>query len=67
MMPTDDWSLSVARSQRAEPLQLMPSAEMIGSTDGRKIRAALMLLDSILAPLSIMLILQGQCKRFLEK
>lgn len=28
MMPTDAWLLRVARSQRPEPLQLMPSAAM---------------------------------------
>ena len=40
-MPTDAWLLRVVRSQRAESLQLMPSAERMST-------ATLKLLDTIL-------------------
>lgn len=47
IMPTDAWFLRVARSQRAEPLQLMPSA-VIDRVYERMSTATLNLLDSIL-------------------
>ena len=52
IIPTDDWSLRDARSQRAEPLQFIPNAEMIGSHCVRKSRTTLSPLWSILASLS---------------
>lgn len=46
MMPADAWLLRVARSQRPEPLQLMPSAVMDRVYE-RMSTATLNLLDSI--------------------
>ena len=47
IMPTDAWLFRVARSQRPEPLQLMPSA-VIDGVYKRMSTATLNLLDSIL-------------------
>ena len=66
-MPTDAWLLRVARSQRAEPLQLMPSA-VIDRVYERMSTATLNLLDSILGFLGSARNWQGHAdKAFVRK